>query len=259
MTFKPLTISYVFAFIAMPSVILGVEEDERPSFRIKEITFIVVPAGECLVGALADDKEAAKDEYPQHRCVVANEFALTETEITVSEFQRFVSDTGFVTEDERRRRSITWRSDFLIQNLGTPVRQVAWGDCIEFCSWLSADSGHEIRLPTEHEWEYACRARSETVYHFGSSADELFRRDFICPKINKSWIPCPVKSYPPNGFGLYGMLGNVSEYCSDDYGRYSDEVSDAHQSIRRGNGLLKVVRGGSFYKDMKTARCSARR
>lgn len=121
-----------------------------------------------------------------------------------------------------------------------PVIKVSWFDATAYAQWLSAVTAEEFRLPTEAEWEYACRAGTKTDYYFGETITEQqvnFNR-----RINKTQ---PVGSYPANPFGLYDMHGNVWEWCSDWYGNYpAGNVKDPKGP---NNGKYHVLRGGSWF------------
>jgi formylglycine-generating enzyme required for sulfatase activity len=128
-----------------------------------------------------------------------------------------------------------------------PVEQVSWNDAVEFCRKLSELSeekaaGYVYRLPTEAEWEYACRAGTTTVYHFGDSESEL--GDYAWYKKNSGSTTRAVGGKKPNGWGLYDMHSNVYEWCQDWYGSYpSGSVTDPTGAA---SGSSRVLRGGSW-------------
>ena len=133
-----------------------------------------------------------------------------------------------------------------------PVTNVSWEDCQEFIKKLNAKTDGGYRLPTESEWEYACRAGTTTAYSFG---DKITPKDanYYDSKIDK---PVAVGSYKPNAFGLYDMHGNVWEWCDEDWhGEYPFAVTDPKGPA---TGKLRVLRGGSFYVIESGARSSNR-
>ena len=134
-----------------------------------------------------------------------------------------------------------------------PVTNVSWEDCQEFIKKLNAKTDGGYRLPTESEWEYACRAGTTTAYSFG---DKITPKDanYYDSKIGK---PVAVGSYKPNAFGLYDMHGNVWEWCEDWYGDYpKGAVTDPKEPA---TGEYRVLRGGSFFiTDFSNARSSVR-
>jgi formylglycine-generating enzyme required for sulfatase activity len=129
-----------------------------------------------------------------------------------------------------------------------PVEQVSWDDAVEFCRKLSGSpaekaAGYVYRLPTEAEWEYACRAGTTTKYSFGDSDSEL--GDYAWYDENSGKTTHPVGGKKPNGWGLYDMHGNVWEWCQDWHGDYpSRSVTDPTGAA---SGSLRVYRGGSWH------------
>ena len=132
-----------------------------------------------------------------------------------------------------------------------PVTNVSWEDCQEFIKKLNAKTDGGYRLPTESEWEYACRAGTTTAYSFG---DKITPKDanYEDSKIDK---PVAVGSYKPNAFGLYDMHGNVWEWCEDWHGEYPFAVTDPKGPAK---GEYRVLRGGSFDGYVSLARSSYR-
>jgi formylglycine-generating enzyme required for sulfatase activity len=127
-----------------------------------------------------------------------------------------------------------------------PAVYVSWDDAVEFCKKLTDIEGKAYRLPTEAEWEYACRAGTTTSYHFGDDATELGKYAWFCANardIDENY-PHRVEQKLPNQFGLYDMHGNVWEWCSDLYDEDDEEQQD------------RALRGGSWFND--SVICSAR-
>ena len=133
-----------------------------------------------------------------------------------------------------------------------PVEQVSWYDAVEFCQRLSQHTGKEYRLPSEAEWEYACRARTTTPFHFG----ETITTDLANYHGNYTYAneptgkyreqTTPVGHFPPNGFGLYDMHGNVWEWCEDDrHDNYEGAPNDGTAWLTK-QSSPKVIRGGSW-------------
>jgi len=179
-----------------------------------------------------------------------------QTEITVAQFKAFAESTGYVTSDERQKHSATWRSDLVIEKLNTPVRSITWHDARKYCAWLGKQCKVTCRLPTEHEWEYSCRAGATTTYPFGNDTRELHKYAVVAPEVNVPSVPLPVKSRPANAFGLYGMLGNVSEFCLDSINTYPKTPVHAHVPHTSVNNV--VYRGGAWGKSPEMATCSYR-
>jgi formylglycine-generating enzyme required for sulfatase activity len=144
-------------------------------------------------------------------------------------------------------------------SLNHPVEQVSWKDAVQFCRNLSGlpeekKAGRVYRLPTEAEWEYACRAESETAFSFGDSKHSL--GDFAWSLHNSGGKTHPVGEKNPNAWGLYDMHGNVWEWCSDWYGDYpKGAVTDP---VGPGKGLFRVLRGGSWVNKAASCRSADR-
>ena len=132
-----------------------------------------------------------------------------------------------------------------------PIMKVSWYDATAYALWLSDTTGENFRLPTEAQWEYACRAGTKTAYSFGENIT-IEQANFNRIK-NKTM---PVGSYQANPFGLYEMHGNVWEWCSDWYGKYpSGKVKDPKGPD---NGKMRVLRGGSWFVNASYTRSASR-
>ena len=200
--------------------------------------FKLIPAGEFMMGSSDDDPEQSSDERPLHRVEIRMAFHMGMHEITQEQYERVMG------ENPSRFKAST-----------CPVNQVSWLDATKFCRKLSeTDLEHEYRLPTEAEWEYACRAGSNTPYSCGEELDSgsaWFQE-------NSGGDPHPVGEKQPNAWGLYDMHGNVSEWCSDWYG--SGYYANCPSADPRGpvTGFLRVSRGGSCGRDGRYCRVANR-
>jgi formylglycine-generating enzyme required for sulfatase activity len=137
-----------------------------------------------------------------------------------------------------------------------PVEQVSWDDAVEFCQRLSKHTGREYRLPSEAEWEYACRAGTTTPFHFGSTiTPDLanYEGNYTYgagPKGKDREQTTDVGSLPPNALGLYDMHGNVWEWCLDHWhDTYEGAPTDGSAWLSSGESKLRLLRGGSWYVD----------
>jgi formylglycine-generating enzyme required for sulfatase activity len=187
-------------------------------------------------------------------------FRLGACEVTVGQFRRFVEETRYLTEGQRdgkgamvsdpsaggwvQKPQITWSNPAFVQTDEHPVLVVSWNDAAAFCRWLGAKEGKRYRLPTEAEWEYACRAGSDTRYTCGDDAAAL--RDYAWSDEHANSRSHPVGQKKPNGFGLFDVHGNAWEWCADRYDprHYSSEPSavDPRGPV---SGASRVMRGGS--------------
>jgi formylglycine-generating enzyme required for sulfatase activity len=198
---------------------------------------IAIPAGEFLMGTLPDKPEEVQmTEIPQHR-VKLSSFQLGIYPVTIYQFN-FVMMLPKVKIDlgSKKQARYSWKSDKL------PITSVPWEDAIEFCARLSILTGKNYRLPSEAEWEYACRAGTTTNYSFGDTLPENQANFYLMGREN---VLMPVGQFPPNAFGLYDMHGNVWEWCQDNYqNNYNGAPTDG--SAWLGNSKYHVLRGGSW-------------
>ncbi|MBP0007768.1 MULTISPECIES: bifunctional serine/threonine-protein kinase/formylglycine-generating enzyme family protein [unclassified Roseofilum] len=234
------------------------------------LDMVAIPGGKFLMGS--PEGEGHDSEKPQHS-VTMPPFYMGKFLITQAQWLR-------VALFPQVNRALPFSpSDVEGDNL--PVEQVSWYDCEEFCSRLSQYAGKSYRLPSEAEWEYVCRARTATPFHFGETLTTKFanfdRSSYTYadePEGKRRQKTTPVGSFPPNGFGLYDMHGNLWEWCTDDYHEdYRNAPIDGStwldsDSIYRkvltglfgGDKSTKVLRGGSWSNCLsRTCRCASRK
>jgi formylglycine-generating enzyme required for sulfatase activity len=227
---------------------------------------VLIPAGEFFMGSDGTDPEAGNQEVvfdefgrkQKHRVQITRRFYLGETEVTCGQFRRFVDEARYQTEAEKVvRGSDTWKNPGFEQSDEHPVVNVTWNDAVAFCEWLSKKEGRTYRLPTEAEWEYACRAGTLTRYYFGNDPDRLGA--YAWYHVNSGGKPHPVRQKYSNAWGLFDMHGNVWEWCRDefaaDYYRRSPPV-DPHGPD--GESALRVWRGGSWLSLAPEVRAATR-
>ena len=186
--------------------------------------------------------DADWDERPVHRVTLTTALHMAATEVTVGQYRQFQPDLKGVGTDEEA------------------VTGVSWHDTGKFCAWLAAKEGRSYRLPTEAEWEYACRAGTTTPFHTGERLPDGFQKFKMNEKFIKRFFSkagkfpsdyrdCPVEAplrvaqTPANAWGLFDLHGNVEEWCLDWYGPY--EAADAVDPVGRADGDFRVTRGGS--------------
>ena len=158
-------------------------------------------------------------------------------------------------------KDYSWRNTGFPQTDEHPVIAVSWYDAMAFCKWLSRKEGKTYRLPTEAEWEYACRAGTTTRYYSGDDPETLakvgnvadatakakFSQWALTIKANDGYVfTAPVGQFKPNAFGLYDMHGNAWQWCSDWYGKDYYAASPADDPTGPGTGELRILRGGSW-------------
>ncbi|MBD3184863.1 SUMF1/EgtB/PvdO family nonheme iron enzyme [Candidatus Poribacteria bacterium] len=171
------------------------------------------------------------DERPVHKVNITKPFYMAVTEVTNQQYEEFNPDHKKL----RGKRGFSKDDD-------EAVIFVNWHEAVDFCKWLGEKESLPYRLPTEAEWEYACRAGTQTPYNTGDEIPKMYHKHQ-----EHEWDPVPVPLHvgktKPNAWGLYDMHGNVEEWCHDWYGRYIDnEQTDPVGMI---SGTMKVTRGGS--------------
>ncbi|HEY9618945.1 MAG TPA: formylglycine-generating enzyme family protein [Crinalium sp.] len=189
---------------------------------------VKIPAGEFLMGAAANEEGASDDETPQHPVKVP-EFWMGKFAVTQAQWSQ-VAGLPEVKLDLDPDPSY-------FKGAKRPVEQVSWDEAVEFCDRLSRKTGKPYRLPTEAEWEYACRAGTTKPFHFGETiTSELVNCDGSSPYGNAPESEyreqtTDVGSFPANAFGLYDMHGNVWEWCADQwYNSYADKPETLKQN-----------------------------
>ena len=192
-----------------------------------------IPAGEFMMGAPEGESDSSDSERPQHRVQVA-EFFMGQTPVTQAQWRSVVMNSELINcklEPDPSR----------FEGDNRPVEQVSWDDAQEFCWRLSMLSKKDYRLPSEAEWEYACRAGTETAYHFGP----MLTKDVANYDRSNT---TDVRTYPANRWGLYDLHGNVWEWCEDDWhGNYDGAPEDGSIWIKTSKDKLnKIRRGGSW-------------
>jgi len=237
-------------------------------------------------------------EHPQHLVRISKPFYLGTFHVTRGQFRRFVNDSGYKTDAEKPVRpgalamipevekavrpgawrwdpaedmavfkeGLSWRNAGFEQTDEHPVVNVTWYDAMAFCEWLSRKEGRVYRLPTEAEWEYACRAGTKTRYYSGDDPETLARVENIADATYAAKFPnrvsskcaikasdgyvftAPVGQFKPNAFGLYDMLGNALQWCADWYDRdyYGESPKDDPTGPETGDSR-RLVRGGCWH------------
>ena len=227
--------------------------------------FVLIPAGEFIMGSPAAEQGRQKDEK-QHKVIISKSFYMSQTEVTQGQWDRLVTPNP---------------SSFKMGQY-YPVDTVSWHEAVQFIDFLNQrENTNKYRLPTEAEWEYACRAGSRTAFATGSittfSCKEpepalvgcawyCFNSGGFAPA--RDFKPHPVKLLKPNKWGLYDMHGNVQEWVQDACEwrtlwsagtgtmtkTYVDGITDPVET----KGEHRVVRGGGWFQNSKYQRCAYR-
>jgi len=252
------------------------ERSLKPKATFKECDvcpeMVVVPAGVFRMGSPKNEKARSENEGPLHKVTIARRFAVGKFEVTVDQFAAFAKETGHDTgsvcdiwQDGKwsERQGYSWRNPPFPQSGAHPATCLSWNDAKAYLAWLSRKTGHDYRLPSEAEWEYAARAGSGAPFHFGSNVGDYCRYGNGADQAAGKDVPgatswmllscndghaytAPVGSYAANRFGLYDMLGNVFEWVEDCWnGNYTGAPSDG-SAWTSGNCGVRVQRGGAW-------------
>jgi len=176
---------------------------------------VLIPAGKFMMG----------EEKDQHEVTISKPFYMGATEVTQAQYEAVMG-----TNPSR------------LKGATNPVETVSWNDATEFCKKLSEKTRQAVRLPTEAEWEYACRAGSKTRFSFGDADEGL--GDYAWYRANCGYTTNPVGQKKPNAWGLFDMHGNVWEWCADWYGDYPKGAVTDPEGLA--SGAARVVRGGDW-------------
>jgi formylglycine-generating enzyme required for sulfatase activity len=247
-----------------------------------------IPPGEFMLGSTKEEQAWAvqqagggedrvrgyqKEGEEPRKAVIKQGFWMGRTEVTVRQWKQFVAETSYVTDAEKKgesavpgsvKKGVSWRNpDFGFELRDDhPVSCMSWNDAMAFCAWLTERErkagglaqGYTVRLPTEVEWEYACRAGTQTRHWWGNTDDE--------GRLNSAGKGDGYESVAPtgsfgergrNGFGLADMLGNVAEWCLDNY-----DPTQAHEERWLGNTRARPLRGAAFHALSNDYRCACR-
>ena len=197
-----------------------------------KLEMVLIPAGKFMMGSPVSET-GRRDIETQHEVTLTKPFYMGKYEVTQEQWQVIMGS------NPSEKKGVKW-----------PVGNVSWNDCQDFIRKLNAKTNGGYRLPTEAEWEYACRAGTNTAYSFG---DSLTLGDANYGPGGKS---VAVGSYKPNGFGLYDMHGYVWEWCEDWYSSYPTQgVIDP---MGPATGTYRALRGGGFNNNKLSARSSGR-
>jgi len=219
-----------------------------------------VPAGKFLMGSGVSAEQLVRQyrgtkgayftgEFPQREVTISNPFYMGVTEVTQSQWRAVMGSEPWKGEKDIKEGD---------ENAAS---YVSWDDTTTFCAKLSQKTGRTIRLPTEAEWEYACRAGNRTRYGFGDDESKL--GDYAWSLNNAANIgeeyAHPVRQKKPNAWGLYDMHGNVSEWCGDWYDKaYYAAGGNTVDPTGPASGTFRVLRGGSFISNVWNCRSASR-
>ncbi len=207
------------------------------------LDMVQIPGGSFLMGAAKGEEGASDDEYPQHSVTVP-EFWMGKFAVTQEQWQA-------ISQLPKVKIDLTNPNPSRFKGVNRPVERISWNEAIEFCDRLSRKTKNKYRLPSEAEWEYACRAGTITPFHFG----EAITTDLVNYCGNYTYANAPIGEsrnktidvgcFPPNAFGLYDMHGNVWEWCMDTWHGSYDRAPNNGRAWLDGHSNARIIRGGS--------------
>ncbi|ACK70924.1 protein of unknown function DUF323 [Gloeothece citriformis PCC 7424] len=244
-----------------------------------KLEMVAIPGGTFTMGSSEEEKDSYDDERPQHQVTVPP-FFMGKYPVTQGQWKAIAIRNDLKVDTDLELDPSRFKGD------DRPVERVNWYECVEFCKRLSKLTGRDYRLPSEAEWEYACRAGTTTPFYFGETitgelanyrASSTYRDE---PKGEYKGETTPVGQFPPNAFGLYDMHGNVWEWCADDWhDNYEGATTDGsawkyskdtnlssskkeQNKEKHGNNRDKMsrspLRGGSWFYYPNNCRCAFR-
>jgi formylglycine-generating enzyme required for sulfatase activity len=231
--------------------------------------FVLIPAGTSMMGSKASAAEVATlcampnaapgwfaDEHPRHKVTLTKAFYMSIHEVTNASYKTLYPPPAPKPKPGEKKdpKKKPAEDPTKAEDANFPAVKVSCSRAEEFCKKLSGQDKRKYALPTEAQWEYACRAGTETAFSFGEAASTdkaNYHGDYVYGKGKKGKNlekSAPVGSMPPNAWGLYEMHGNVSEWCFDSYSKYtSDAATDPPGSgTKKKRGGDRVLRGGSW-------------
>lgn len=274
----------LFIVVSIFSTLSCVSESRTKTVKGLPMNFIRIEPGTFRMGSPADEVDRIDNERP-HEVRITRAFSIASTPVTCGQFAQFVQATGHQTAAEREGWAYgawntttnawdkidrgSWRNPGFEQTDEHPVVCVDWNDAIAYCKWLSERDGRRYRLPTEAEWEFACRAGSTTAYPWGTNpadgAGFLNGLDLSAKHVFTLFPPfpwsdgfvhtSPVKQNRPNKVGLHDTLGNALEWCSDWFADYPESAVDPTGPE---TGTQRCLRGGAFVYGPKHCRSAFR-
>jgi formylglycine-generating enzyme len=226
--------------------------------------------GSFVQGSASTEPGHTTDEDPAHQVTISRDFWIGKFPVTKGQFAKFVTDTRYVTDAEKgqaggmgwdgkalvQKKDFSWKNPGFTQTDEHPVVLVTYGDATAFTGWASRKTGKRVRLPSEAEWEFAARGGTTTPWYGG----EVENGTIGWFKSNAGNGTRPVGQKKANPLGLFDMSGNVFEWCRDIHGPYREgPVVDPEVTTNTGaEPDRRVLRGGSWLRDVKRARSGAR-
>jgi formylglycine-generating enzyme required for sulfatase activity len=211
------------------------------------LKLVLIPAGKFTMGSPVTEKGHNGDEV-QHEVTIDKPFYMGVYPVTMDQYGQFAKETGHVVQAMHWIAKFPQRGDY-------PAVYISWDDAQDFCKWLSRRSRWDMALPTDEQWEYACRAGTTTAYYWGDDPSAI--GDYAWYNGNSHYVPHPVGQKKPNTWALYDMLGNAEQWTADYYPEWHRGPDDRTAVGHRVRDF-KVPRGGGFAMDEIGCRAARR-
>ena len=283
-----------FTVIALPLLLFTSVHAAKPLEHItvklsdkESMKLVKVPAGKFTMGSPATERHRTRDkrESPMREVTISRDFHMGICEVTRGQFAAFAKDAKYVTQAEREGWAFAWNGRLWDKVAGAswkkvgfeqtdahPVLCVVFDDAVAFCRWLSKKTSNAVRLPTEAQWEYACRAGTQTAFSWGDKWDDgkgwANASDATAKKRFRGWrafswedgfvFTAPVGTYKANAFGLHDMHGNAWEWCADWYQRDYYTSGPKVDPTGPQSGSARVLRGGGWMSSPPRCRSAGR-
>ncbi len=231
----------MICIVALASVFGFPHADAQP----RAIEMVEIPAGEFIMGSRGYGVVEEFDEAPAHIVRISRPFKMSATEITNAQYEQY----------DPFHKDLRGKSGYSTGD-NDAVVFVSWHDAVGFCKWLSEKEGKTYRLPTEAEWEYACRANSTTPFNTGTNGLPSEQRKSQKYSRTPDVVSLETACFPSNDWGLYDMHGNVEEWCLDWYAPYNGKTQADPSGPS--DGLYRITRGGSHNTPVKFLRSANR-
>jgi formylglycine-generating enzyme required for sulfatase activity len=212
-----------------------------------KLEMVLIPAGEFMMGCPSSDQDAVDAEKPQHRVRITRPFYLGKYPVTQEQWDAVMGGQATTGDDHH------------FKGLKNPVDTVSWQNCQEFLEQLNrrpGNPGEKFQLPTEAQWEYACRAGSSTKYCYGDEESRL--GEYAWYDDNSEHKTHPVGEKKPNAWGLYDVHGNIWQWCEDRFGGGYYAKSPVDDPPGPAAGSDRALRGGAWGSYARSCRSSSR-
>lgn len=249
-----------FVLVILVTSVFAAAQQPKQVTNSLGMKFKLIPEGVFIMGSPASE-DGSEDDERQYEATITEPFYIGIFEVTQAQYARVMGNNPSFFQGDKLadRHPKTGRIVNEVNTWSYPVDQVSWADAMDFCKRLSSSAdekraGREYRLPTEAQWEYACRAGTNTAFGFAEDTKTMDEYAWFAGTSEGKTHPIGLKK--PNAWGLYDMHGNVREWCMDWYGDYPRRPTVDPMGPTKGG--LRVLRGGSWGEPAQNCRCASR-